>query len=96
MKFHRLTLEGVGSFYERTTLDLDTLAESGLFLITGKTGSGKSTILDGIVYALYGDVAGERESTTDRILSYYWDKDYPPRSCWCSPPMTSFMSCNAR
>lgn len=78
MKFHRLTLEGVGSFYERTTLDLDTLAESGLFLIAGKTGSGKSTILDGIVYALYGDVAGERESTTDRILSYYWDKDYPP------------------
>ena len=78
MKFHKLTLEGVGSFYERTTLDLDALAESGLFLITGNTGSGKSTILDGIVYALYGDVAGERDSTTDRILSYYWDKDYPP------------------
>lgn len=78
MKFHKLTLEGVGSFYERTTLDLDELAESGLFLITGNTGSGKSTILDGIVYALYGDVAGERDSATDRILSYYWDKDYPP------------------
>lgn len=78
MKFHKLTLEGVGSFYERTTLDLDALAESGLFLITGNTGSGKSTLLDGIVYALYGDVAGERDSTTDRILSYYWDKDYPP------------------
>lgn len=78
MKFHKLTLEGVGSFYERTTLDLDALAESGLFLITGNTGSGKSTILDGIVYALYGDVAGERDSATDRILSYYWDKDYPP------------------
>ena len=37
MKFHKLTLEGVGSFYERTTLDLDALAESGLFLITGNT-----------------------------------------------------------
>lgn len=78
MKFHKLTLEGIGSFYERTTLNLDELAESGLFLITGKTGSGKSTLLDAIVYALYGDVAGERDSSTDRVLSYYWDQDYPP------------------
>lgn len=79
MKFHTITLEGVGSFYESTTLDLEELSESGLFLITGNTGAGKSTILDGIVYALYGEVSGDKDSTSSRLLSMLWDKDYPPQ-----------------
>lgn len=58
MKLKRLELAGIGSFADRLEIDFDTLSHAGLFLIEGPTGSGKSTILDAIVFALYGSVAG--------------------------------------
>lgn len=58
MKLHRLELEGVGSFADHMRVDFEALTNAGLFLIEGPTGSGKSTILDAIVFALYGSVAG--------------------------------------
>ncbi len=58
MKLRSLHLEGVGSFADRADIDFERLANAGLFLIEGPTGSGKSTILDAIVFALYGSVAG--------------------------------------
>lgn len=81
MRFHRLTMEGIGSFVAKTTVDFDVLGKQGLFLIHGDTGAGKSTILDAIVYALYGHVAGHGgsgHSSDKRLLSYYWDKNTPP------------------
>lgn len=48
----------MGSFAQQVSVDFEGLTSAGLFLIEGPTGSGKSTILDAIVYALYGSVAG--------------------------------------
>ena len=54
MRIQRLVLEGFGPFAGRQEIDFAPLDEAGLFLITGRTGSGKSTILDAICFALYG------------------------------------------
>lgn len=54
----RLVVEGFGSFAERQVIDFSELAERRLFLIHGPTGSGKTTILDAICFALYGDTTG--------------------------------------
>ncbi|WP_417564297.1 AAA family ATPase [Microbacterium sp.] len=56
MKLHRLELEGFGPFLQRQTVDFDAFDDDGLFLITGRTGAGKSSILDGVGFALYGGV----------------------------------------
>ncbi len=81
MKLHRLEIEGFGPFLERQTVDFDAFDSAGLFLIAGRTGAGKSSILDGVCYALYGTVprydggdrglrsdhAGPHEPTTARL-----------------------------
>lgn len=58
MRIRGLRMQGVGSFAQQVSVDFEGLTSAGLFLIEGPTGSGKSTILDAIVYALYGSVAG--------------------------------------
>ncbi|MGL4772095.1 MAG: AAA family ATPase [Clostridium sp.] len=57
MKPIKLKIKGLNSFIEEQTVDFETLTDRGLFGIFGPTGSGKSTILDGITLALYGKVA---------------------------------------
>ncbi len=52
----KLTMEGFGSYGERTVIDF-TKPKQNLFLVTGDTGSGKSTIFDAITYALYGEAS---------------------------------------
>lgn len=59
MKPIKLKIKGVNSFIEEQEVDFETLTQDGLFGIFGPTGSGKSTILDGITLALYGEVARE-------------------------------------
>ena len=71
MRLHALTLTGVGPFLRRQEIDFDELAGSGLFLIDGPTGAGKTTIIDAVVYALYGDVSGGSDSDGTRIRSTY-------------------------
>jgi len=51
-----LEIEGLQSFLRRQVIDFETLGENGLFGIFGPTGSGKSTILDAVTFALYGRV----------------------------------------
>ncbi|MBP3889258.1 MAG: AAA family ATPase [Cellulosilyticum sp.] len=57
MKPIKLVIKGLNSFIEEQTIDFNKLTDRGLFGIFGPTGSGKSTILDGITLALYGDIA---------------------------------------
>lgn len=69
MRLHRLTMTAVGPYPGTEVIDFDRFAASGRFLLTGPTGAGKTTIIDAIVFALYGDVAGDKDSSKDRIRS---------------------------
>ena len=60
MRPHRLELTAFGSFAERVVVDFDRLGQGGLFLMHGETGAGKTTVLDGLSFALYGRVPGVR------------------------------------
>ena len=60
MRLHRLAITAFGPFAGSEVVDLDALASSGLFLIHGPTGAGKSSILDAICFALYAAVPGAR------------------------------------
>ena len=57
MKPIKLELMGLNSYTDKQTIDFEKLTSRGLFGIFGNTGSGKSTILDAITIALYGDIA---------------------------------------
>ncbi|MDH6237667.1 SMC family ATPase [Cryobacterium sp. CG_9.6] len=56
MKIKRLRLAGFGPFKTEQTVNFEAFDADGIFLITGKTGAGKSSILDAICFALYGQV----------------------------------------
>ena len=60
MRLHTLTMTAFGPFAGTETVDFDRLGEGGLFLIHGPTGAGKTSVLDAVCFALYGDVPGAR------------------------------------
>ncbi|MGV8966992.1 MAG: AAA family ATPase [Cellulomonas sp.] len=74
MHLRSLTLQALGPFAGTYTIDFEQLGASGLYLLEGPTGSGKSTIIDAIVFALYGKVASA-DSSDDRLRSGYADAD---------------------
>lgn len=60
----KLTIEGLYSYQERQTIDFSNLTDAGLFGIFGNVGSGKSSILEAIMYVLYGET--ERLNSKDK------------------------------
>ena len=69
MRLHTLTMTGIGPYAGTETIDFDRFADSGRFLLTGPTGAGKTTIIDAIVFALYGRVADSDGSSKQRLRS---------------------------
>ncbi len=71
-----LNITGFGTYCKPTQINLEQLGTSGLYLITGDTGSGKTTIFDAITYALYGTVNGQNRQVS-MLRSTFADLDTP-------------------
>ena len=72
----KLILNAFGPFADKTEIDFSLFGEDGLFLVCGDTGAGKTTIFDGISFALYGEASGGKE----RRQSKSFRSDYAPSS----------------
>lgn len=77
MRLHRLEVSGIGPFAERQVVDFDRLNEAGLFLLSGPTGSGKTSVLDAVSIALFGQPPGVRKGRRD-LVSHHRDPEAAP------------------
>lgn len=80
MKPLYLEMQAFGPYVEKQTVNFQKLAEKGILLIKGKTGSGKTTILDAIMVALYGGGSGETEKSAGRNKFEEWRCSQAPAS----------------
>ncbi len=76
----RIEFQAFGSFPGKHVVDFEPLAKRGLFVVTGPTGTGKTTVFDAMVYALYGVLPGGRSSDGD------------PRSHHAAPDVETFVT----
>lgn len=70
MKPITLEMRAFGPYGDRAEVDFEPLADVGLFVVSGPTGAGKSTIFDAICFALYGSLSGARAAHND-VRSHY-------------------------
>ncbi|WP_346844572.1 AAA family ATPase [uncultured Rothia sp.] len=75
MRIHRLKLTAYGPFPDSVNIDFEELNDAGIFLLNGPTGSGKSSILDAICFALYGTTSLNRPD----LKSHFAAEDIEPR-----------------
>lgn len=76
MRLHQLTITGFGPFAKTVVLDGDACSAAGLFGLAGPTGAGKSSVLDALCFALYGDVPGHRQGSRT-LRSHHADPTTP-------------------
>jgi exonuclease SbcC len=74
MKTQKLTMSAFGSYADTQTIDFTELGASGLYLITGETGSGKTTIFDAISFALFGRASGSGRDEYQMMRSDFADE----------------------
>lgn len=74
MKFKRLVMQAFGPFKDKVEIDFTNLNKGGMFLITGPTGSGKTSIFDAISYALFGKLSSN-SSALEKVRSAYAKED---------------------
>jgi len=77
MRLHQLEVTAFGPYVAPQRIDFARLSSSGLFLLDGPTGAGKTTILDAITFALYGGLAGTG-AAEDRLRSHFAPPDAVP------------------
>ena len=83
MQLHSLTITAFGPFADTQYVDFDALSAGGLFLFHGPTGAGKTSILDAVCFALYGQVPGARSGSRSLRSDH-------------APPMPGRRSCSRR
>ncbi|MGN0740530.1 MAG: AAA family ATPase [Treponema sp.] len=63
-------MTGFESYCEKTEIDFTKLNSSGIFLISGETGAGKTTIFDAMTFALYGSPSGEKSKRINAAFPF--------------------------
>ncbi len=74
----KIEISAFGPYAGKHLIDMEVLGETGLYLITGDTGAGKTTIFDAIVFALYGTASSDRRAG-DMLRSKYAEPETPTR-----------------
>ena len=70
MRIIKLTMNAFSTYHQKTEINFDNMIDHGIYLISGPTGSGKTTIFDAMTFALYGSASGSERNPS------YFRSDY--------------------